>query len=317
MNTFLNFLNNASREQLSEIPGISPGLSQKIIDARPFDSVQSSLAVKGLGSNLLAKMEKRFEEMQPPDPGPEPFVEEPVSNQLAIPKLSEPIQAYEPRETPRRPNFGQRLGRAFSNIFKFLFRLLIAVVILGGIAAVFYFGIPLFQETILQPLSINTEQINQIATQQAEDLNKVNEQLSVIDTRLATLETSIETHSASIQQLEEMQAMLDQTIVDSQETVTGQLKYQLAVTYSLELIARARLYLSQSNFGIAKQDLQTARDKLSSLLESGLTETQIPLEEILTRLDMSIKYLPEFPVIAANDLEIAWLLLIEAASPNP
>ncbi len=50
-------INTASLEQLDEIIGIGPVLAQKIIDARPFSSVDDLLKVKGIG-------EKKFERIR-------------------------------------------------------------------------------------------------------------------------------------------------------------------------------------------------------------------------------------------------------------
>jgi len=49
-------INTASPEQLDEIVGIGPALAQRIINARPFSSIEDLLKVKGIGEKTLQKI---------------------------------------------------------------------------------------------------------------------------------------------------------------------------------------------------------------------------------------------------------------------
>jgi hypothetical protein len=85
------------------------------------------------------------------------------------------------------------------------------------------------------------------------------------------------------------------------------------------MLSRARLYLYESNFGLARLDVQAARDLLLSLQSDIATDKEAALGEVITRLDLALGNLPDFPVIAADDLNIAWQLLVNGLPdlPNP
>ena len=49
-------INTASLEQLDEITGVGPVIAQRIIEARPFFSVDDLIRVKGIGEKTLQKI---------------------------------------------------------------------------------------------------------------------------------------------------------------------------------------------------------------------------------------------------------------------
>jgi hypothetical protein len=79
----------------------------------------------------------------------------------------------------------------------------------------------------------------------------------------------------------------------------------------MELLSRARLFLYQSNFGLARSDIQAARNVLAGMQPTAPESKQTDLTEALFRLDLAIKNLPEFPVAASDDLDIAWQILMD------
>ena len=61
MSTFLDFLNTADLDTLTGIPGINRALAEELIAARPFEFVDEALKVRGMGKNLLARVQSAFE----------------------------------------------------------------------------------------------------------------------------------------------------------------------------------------------------------------------------------------------------------------
>jgi len=303
MKDLLEFLNNAGPEELTEVNGISGSLAEKIIAGRPYLKVEEALEVKGMGPNLLARMSDRFEEISAQS---EEEIEEGKPNKLTIPNYDKPIEMYRAEEKPAKQS-----GGFWRGLFRFLLWVLGIAVVVAGIGAAWYYGLPFIQENFIDPLNMNTTQIRQIATQQAEAMDELNTQFAELDTRLTTVESQIETNSASIDQLEESLAELDALVAANQDALTLELRDQLAITYTLELINRARLYLNQSNFGMARDDVAAALEKLESLEGEFDELRQIEIDKATNRLELALSILPDYPVVAANDLEIAWYLLVE------
>ena len=54
-NTIVN-LNTAEREELMTLPGIGPALADRILENRPFTSIEDLRRVSGIGSNLLEEL---------------------------------------------------------------------------------------------------------------------------------------------------------------------------------------------------------------------------------------------------------------------
>lgn len=303
MSDFLTFLNNADHSTLIQTQGITSSLADSIISARPFSSVDEVLKVKGMGKTLLARLQSAAE------------AQENVSESRALAPVEEeapPIYIGENKsareDVKEKDSFLSRMGKAFFNFLRALLRLIVLVIFIGGIGALLYYGLPYINRTFIAPVEKNTSQIKNLET----EISSLQTQLDEMNDRVSALETSVEAQTASIQKLEEMQATLDAQLIDNNDKILLDLKHEVMMTRALDTLARARLYLAQSNFGLAKVDVQSARDLLAELQ----TETNDDLlVQVISRLDLTLGNLPDFPVVAAGDLEIAWQILMSGKAP--
>jgi hypothetical protein len=303
MTDILTFLNTADLNTLTQIPGINRQLAGNLMAARPFDAPEDCLNVKGMGKTLLGKL-ALFAEAQ--GNAPENSAMIPVPEE-AMPALLEEIPfAQDPVKD--EDSFLRRLGRAFSAFLRALVRLVLIVLLAVGFGALFYFGLPYLQNTFIAPVEQNTTQIRAMEAEIAD----LQVQLSEMNARVTALAGSVEAHTTSIERLEEMQSALEAQLQENNDAVLLELKHEVMFTRALDVLARGRLYLAQSNFGLAKTDVQTARDLLAELQ----AETDdVVFGKAIERLDMSLGNLPEFPVVASGDLEIAWQILISGEAP--
>jgi len=118
MSDFLNFLNTADIETLTNIQGITHPVARNITAARPFISVDDCLKVKGMGKSLLIRMQS-FAEAQ----------DDNSENRAMIPAEEEALPAPVEQNQPAResneemPSFFSRLGQTFVSFLRALLRL--------------------------------------------------------------------------------------------------------------------------------------------------------------------------------------------------
>lgn len=307
MSDFLDFLNTADLDTLTSIPGITRPLAENLVAARPFDFVEDCLKVRGMGKNLLARVQSTFEAGRADS---ESRAMIPVEEEAAPIVKSQPV-GESAREV--KPSFLSRLGRALLNFIRALLRLILMVLVIGGIGAALYFGLPYLNRTFIAPVERNAARVNELEDKIAAlqtQLSEMEARAGELDTRLGEIETTVEAHTASLAKLEEMQATLEQETAAQTNSVMIVLKREIMLTRAIETLARARLYLSQSNFGLAKDDVQSARSILTELSADAPPYQVDALNQIIARLDLALSNLPAFPVIAVDDVDIAWQLLM-------
>lgn len=245
-----------------------------------------------------------------------------------------------PNSTPRAPAPVAQKRGVVRRMWGFI-KVLLGLAVIAIVAGAIYFGLPELNSRVLNPLSDNTARLSavsdDVAANQAAvagldgvvaDMNAqiealaaaeavVPDRLSAIesdiaagaetqaelDSRMTRIESAIDGHDRQITSLEELQATLEANAATAGVEVTS----QLTMLRTMELLSRARLFLYQANYGLAEQDVVAARDLYA---DSGLDA------EVVLRLDRVIEALPERPVAAADDLDIAWQLLLNPVTPD-
>jgi len=224
----------------------------------------------------------------------------PVIEETAIAPI--PEKAEEKKKDERsRQTFGQIMRR----ILLAILRLIIIVAVIGGCGAAIYFGAPFLYDNFVRPVEQNTSQMNEINFRQ----NQSEIQITDLQTRLATLEADSAAQGNSFTDVDSRLQIMEGADAQRNEALI-ELTYQSDLLRAMELLSRARLFLYQSNFGLARSDVQAARDVLAEMQPAAPEDKQQDLTEALFRLDLALKNLPDFPVAASDDLDIAWQVLM-------
>lgn len=308
MTDLLTFLNNAELDELTKISGISRSLAEDILAARPFETEEGVLKTRGMGSALLERA-REYAEAQADASEDKALVQ---VKEEAAPEKKSPPKEEAAREA--RPSFGSRLGAALLSVFRGLVRLIAVLIIIGALAALALYGLPILRDYLLAPAEQNSAEIFLLradvnaAQTQAADLQA---QLAEANGRVDTLEQSVEAYSASLTKLETAQADLEKTTAEENAKLAAELKRELTLTRSVQYLLRARLYLSQSNFGLARDDISAARGLLAGIQTDEPDFKTDALTQTIARLDLALGNLPAFPVIAAADTDIALQLLMD------
>ena len=161
-----------------------------------------------------------------------------------------------------------------------------------------------------------------MASLQAADVERLSAEITALQGRITTLEARADTvdqslvsHTETLAKLEELQVSLQTSLETHKTDVLKQIDGQLTLTRAIELLARSRLYLSQSNFGLAKTDIAAARDLLFGLQSTIAADQSAALKIVIERLDLALSNLPVYPVVAVFDLDLAWQYLVDGL-PN-
>ena len=323
MNDFLQFLNTADIDSLTQLPGISHSLAENLIAARPFNSIDECLEVRGMGKNLLSRAMSSFgtAETEPND-----------GDELIEEDEAMPMEKYQPvtkAALEDKPSFAARAGQVLLNVFRALLRLILLVMLILAVGAAIYYGAPYLRERFIAPVEQNAARVSQLENDvahlqsQLTDINdqitETNNQLTETNSRIDEIEQSVEALTVSLEKLEAMQTTLETQLKENDNKTLLALKHEVMLTRVLDVLARARLYLAESNFGLAREDVRSARELLVEL-EAGANDEV--LTQAISRLDLALGNLPAFPVVASGDLEVAWQILmtgeiIATATPVP
>lgn len=233
------------------------------------------------------------------------------------PPASPPVR---PTSTaPSGPTFGQRVG----SFFAFLLRLVTLLIVLSLLSLALYLTLPWLYQRFIRPVEQNTAQVRELQSkqqqteQQLADLQtklgsletaqkRQDGSLTKLDKRVSEIETEITARTESLSTLEKMQSELQA----QNEANTAELDRQINLLKGMELLSRARLFMYQSNFGLARQDVQIARDVLVKVKPAAAQPSADEMNAVVQRLDMVLSNLPDFPVAASDDLDIAWQILL-------
>jgi hypothetical protein len=94
----------------------------------------------------------------------------------------------------------------------------------------------------------------------------------------------------------------------------SKLSRQVQLLRALELLTQARLWLVQNNSGKAGEAIGEARAIVTGVAAQASEGEAGALNAVGDRLGLVLKELAATPAVAADDLEIAWKMLLDATA---
>jgi len=303
---FLEYINKIDQEELNTLPGLTPALAEKVAAGRPFATLEDFSNLKGLTEKRLATLMEDFGKKMEAENAEKLQQAEAVSSEEIAEAVGNEVDKLTRKSTLRR-----------------LITWIVVLILLGGaVTSAILWGIPFVYARYIKPVENNAASITDLADQQIAEIARLEEELAALQARAAILEEradsvdqNLSAHDASLAQLENMQKLLDSNLSAHKTEMLVEFSNQLSLTRGIELISRSRLYLSESNFGLAKKDLQSARDLLYTLLDKLPADQIDAMKVVIERVDMAIEKLPAYPVVAVNDVDTAWQYLVDGL-PN-
>jgi predicted RNase H-like nuclease (RuvC/YqgF family) len=246
---------------------------------------------------------------------------------------------------PPAPTLGDRGATFAARAARLLLRLLFILLAGIGLGLGVYLGIPALYRRYIEPVQVNTDRIveledalafyqeelhadradlngrlaqieGQLASQ-AESLAAIQADLAADETRLdalGSLPRRIQALEADVEDTGSRLAALEADLADA-ASPTRRLERRLEMIRALEALTRARLWLIQDNLGLASGDIQFAIDILTRVAEEAPEVEAEGIASVIDRLNQAVDDLPDSPVVASDDLEIAWRELVDAAAP--
>ena len=96
-------------------------------------------------------------------------------------------------------------------------------------------------------------------------------------------------------------------------TPEQELRQELLINRAMLHLIRARLGLLENNAGLAAEEAGRARDLLVEMDPDGDVEH---VQGAIARIEIALEAINATPLVAGDDLEIAWKLLVEGEATN-
>ena len=146
------------------------------------------------------------------------------------------------------------------------------------------------------------------------EIDSVQNELENQDTRIDRLRTMvnrIETLSSDLKATADQVEGLE-TALSEIELPAQRISKQLRMIQAMTLLSKAHLWLAEDNLGLASEEIIAARDILTFIPESDSVEEDALMDQIIDRLSLALADVRTIPIVAADELEIAWKLMLEA-----
>jgi tetrahydromethanopterin S-methyltransferase subunit G len=151
------------------------------------------------------------------------------------------------------------------------------------------------------------EQLDSTQTAALAMLDQLSADLDTLDKKVARLTIALEQTNSQVQALDGQ--------LRAEDAPISVLRREVQIVKAMELLTRSRLLIIDNNLGLAADELHSARDLVASMKVADSQEKA--QMDIVKRLDLALGNLPDSPVLAAEDVEIAWQLILKGLPGEP
>ncbi|MHC1782740.1 MAG: hypothetical protein AB9891_08300 [Anaerolineaceae bacterium] len=228
---------------------------------------------------------------------------------------------------------------------RFLLRLLLTLITGAVLGGAIYFGARSFyRQAVLIPARTSilrmddlSEDQSSFATQSAGEMEDLHlrisqlekdrkadaEEISSLQAEVITLGDQMEQSQVSSTRLENLDKNLSavatqsmkngmdlDSFLSSSNSPVAELRQEIQLLRAMELLNRCRLYLSQNNYGLAAQDANLVRQIFLEMKNEGDVSDKSVIDVWIERLDLALTNLAIAPVVAGEDLEMVWRMVL-------
>ena len=189
------------------------------------------------------------------------------------------------------------------------------------------------QAQMVAQMEERLSQYNERITSLEEKQAVYEEHISELESSLANMQTLLDEQNGVLADMESFQADLSELAglaeknseeltdlqdklseTEGQENMDGEdldvLQRKIQILQAMDLLSRSRLYLIQNNFGSAEQEISNAILILQQLYIDAPLQHKAAVNMWIERLNTCNEYLPANPVLAAEELESVWKMLV-------
>jgi hypothetical protein len=249
-----------------------------------------------------------------------------------------------------KPSEPSNFGKVLRAILRTILTLVLVIVIIAALGLAGYYGYVYIHNEAVVPAqnarassaylstrqaqtNLSLTQISAQVAQLADSGSQNGANIASLKSSVSDLQTAVQNQSQTLSRLDGLEVSLNSLSqrFDANSTTTGELQATLAASdfsfqdlqvqikllQAMELLNRSRLYMQQSNYGLASSDIDSARQILLALQPSLPSYQQQAAGLWIQRLNLVSSDLPTYPTLAANDLDMAWGMLAGGLPSQP
>jgi len=242
------------------------------------------------------------------------------------------------------------LGKVLRAFLRTILTIVLVTFVLAALAAAGYYGMVYVNNQAIVPAQNVRAGLASLSTRQArsdQSISQLSDSLKLLqaahlqdgakfdglNSAVGELQTDFQRQNRTLSRLDDLETSLNnltqqmdaanstdealQSTLAANDLSFQDIKIQVRLLQAMELLNRSRLYLLQANYGLASTDVDNARQILAALQPDLPLYQQDTVTLLVQRLNLANSNLPTYPILAGDDLEVAWGMLASGLPSAP